>query len=106
MCRFLYTNLDQVITLSIGEIWEFEYISHHNLPVQLTPFPVYPEMQKQLNEPGVLVQFAFVSQLSVAEAHSLISVEQVVTNIQLGHSKHIALNVTLQNRLSVFYLFS
>jgi len=63
--------------------------------VQLTPLPVYPELQEQLNEPGVLVQFAFVSQLSVAKAHSLISVEKVVTNIKLDHLKHIDLIVTL-----------
>jgi len=59
-------------------------ISHHNLPVQLTPSPENPELQEQVNQPTVLVQVAFRWQLSVPIAHSSISAEQVVTSIHLG----------------------
>ena len=46
--------------------------SYSYLPIQLTPFPVYPWLQVQVKLPGVLVQLALVSQLSVLSVHSLI----------------------------------
>ena len=39
----------------------------------MTPFPVYPWLQVQVKLPGVLVQLALVSQLSVLAVHSLMS---------------------------------
>ena len=57
--------------------------------MQVRPFPVNPSLQVQLNEPAVLMQFAFALQLSVRLEHSLISAEQVVTSIQLGKLKKI-----------------
>ena len=41
------------------------------LPVQCVPFPLYPLLQEQLYDPGVFVQYAFVSHGEVE--HSLIS---------------------------------
>ena len=43
------------------------------LPVQLVPFPIKPGLQEQLNDPSVLLQMAWVLQLSVFKAHSSIS---------------------------------
>jgi len=61
---------------------ECEIISHQNSPVQMVPFPVNPALQVQLNEPTMLLQTAFVPQLSAPESHSLTSAEQVVTSNQ------------------------
>ena len=43
------------------------------LPAQLVPFPVKPGLQKQLNDPSVLLQEEWILQLSVSRAHSSIS---------------------------------
>ena len=46
------------------------------VPVQVVPFPVYPWLHVQMKLPGVLVQLALESQLSVVTlAHSSISDE-------------------------------
>jgi hypothetical protein len=42
---------------------------------QTTPSPVKPALQAQEKEPGVLVQVAFASQLSVPSVHSSSSVQ-------------------------------
>ena len=63
--------------------------------MQVRPLPVNPALQVQLNEPTVLLQTAFVSQLSAPESHSLTSAEQVVTCIQLGKLKIVSLEVRL-----------
>ena len=46
----------------------------HHLPMHISPFPVYPWLQVQVKPPGVLVQAALRSQLSVSVLHSSISV--------------------------------
>ena len=38
--------------------------------MHIVPFPVYPELQVQLKDPTVLLQWALVSQLSKLAAHS------------------------------------
>ena len=43
-----------------------------SLPTQITPFPLYPWLQAQVKLPGMLVQVALESQLSVT-SHSLSS---------------------------------
>ena len=43
------------------------------LPEHVTPSPENPLLQAHVNEPTVLVQAAFVSQLSVLAVHSSIS---------------------------------
>ena len=48
----------------------------NTIPEQLKPFPSYPELQEQLYEPGVLVQFAFSSHLLMFVPHSLISAKR------------------------------
>ena len=40
----------------------------------MIPLPVYPWLQAQVNDPGVLVHAALVSQSSVPEVHSSISI--------------------------------
>ena len=49
----------------------FLYSMHS--PAQVVPFPLYPWLQAQVKLPGVLVQVALVSQLSVPSLHSLLS---------------------------------
>ena len=44
-----------------------------HLPLHLSPLPVYPWLQVQVKLPGVLVQAALVSQLSLSVVHSSIS---------------------------------
>lgn len=44
-------------------------------PVQVTPFPEYPELQVQVNDPGLLWQAAFALQL-FPPLHSSISNER------------------------------
>ena len=39
-------------------------------PVHVVPFPLYPEMQLQINEPSVFVQFALLLQSWVPRVHS------------------------------------
>ena len=41
-----------------------------NLPVQITPFPVNPELQIQIKSVGVSKQEAFTWQLCVPNRHS------------------------------------
>ena len=44
-------------------------------PVQVTPFPEYPELQAQVNDPGVLVHVAVPdAQFEVPAVHSLMSI--------------------------------
>ena len=43
------------------------------IPLQLTPFPLYPWLQAQVKLPIVLVHIALESQLSVLIVHSSIS---------------------------------
>ena len=43
------------------------------LPVQVTPLPVYPVLQAQVNDPSVLVHVALLWQLWVPRVHSLLS---------------------------------
>ena len=45
------------------------------LRVQTVPFPLYPILQAQVNDVGVLVQMALVSQLLSPLVHSLVAVE-------------------------------
>jgi len=45
----------------------------NNLPTQVTPFPVYPELHSQVKLPGLFEQMAVAAQLSSSSAHSLIS---------------------------------
>jgi hypothetical protein len=45
--------------------------------VQLTPLPPNPLLQLQLKEPAVLLQLALPEQLSVPNAHSLSSVQEL-----------------------------
>ena len=57
------------------------------IPVQLTPFPVKPGLQAHVNDPGMLVQFAFVSQsFNVEFAHSLTSKKKFDFSIQSYYS--------------------
>jgi len=51
----------RIVTLS----WDLVYI-----PVQVTPFPVYPVLQVQVKLPTVLSQVAWSWQLSVPSVHS------------------------------------
>jgi len=43
------------------------------LPVQVTPFPLYPELHAQVNPPTVLLHAALPLQVSVPAVHSLMS---------------------------------
>ena len=49
-------------------------------PTQLVPFPLYPALHAQVNDPGVLVQVARASssQLSILRVHSSISIQNIV----------------------------
>jgi hypothetical protein len=49
--------------------------NRHYSPLHDVPFPLNPFLQGQLNDPSVLVQVAFLSQLCVFSEHSFISVE-------------------------------
>ena len=51
----------------------FREATLHNLPVHVTPLPVYPWLQAQVKVPGVLVHAALVAQLSVPNVHSSLS---------------------------------
>ena len=50
--------------------WKF---FRENIPKHVVPFPVNPFLQKQVKEPSVLVQVAFVWQLWVPKEHSSLS---------------------------------
>ena len=39
------------------------YIRGFGLPIHDDPFPVYPDLQEQLNPPMLFTQLAFLSQL-------------------------------------------
>src|SRR4051812_1245674 len=43
--------------------------------VQVIPLPLYPELQAQVREPGVLVQVAFTEQPPLLLEHSLTSLQ-------------------------------
>ena len=53
------------------------------IPAHTKPFPEYPRKQEQLNEPLVLKQLAFESQVWVASAHSF-------TSGRVGHMCNIS----------------
>ena len=57
----------------MGLIVYFPLLALRYIPVHTTPLPVYPWLQVQVNLPGLLVQAALVSQLSVLVEHSSIS---------------------------------
>ena len=46
-----------------------------DLPVHVTPLPLNPVLQAQVNDPSVLVHVALLSQLWVPRVHSLLSVK-------------------------------
>ena len=48
-----------------------------DVPAHVNPYPLYPVLQAQVNDPFVLVHVALLSQLWVARVHSLFS-EKIV----------------------------
>jgi len=46
----------------------------NSLPVQVTPFPLYPELQAQLKLPGLFVHNAFDEHPPLFVKHSFISI--------------------------------
>ena len=53
-----------------------------NSPVQVTPSPVYPVLQAQVNDPAVLVHAALVvSQLSAPVEHSSTSANYSIIDV-------------------------
>ena len=65
------------------EFWQVEMVMlqppllvwHSLISAQVTPLPENPVLQVQVNDPTVLAQVAWGSQLSVPRAHSLMSVQ-------------------------------
>src|SRR5580692_1691822 len=57
------------------------------MSVHVIPSPVYPGLQVQVYEPGVLVQVAFTSHVAVPEAHSSMEVHVIPSPAQpLSHT--------------------
>ena len=56
--------------------WKVNFARNYcanNLPTQVTPFPVYPELHPQVKLPGLFEQMAVAAQLSSSSAHSSMS---------------------------------
>ena len=66
-------------------------------PEQDVPLPVYPALHWQRNDPTLLMQLAFSSQLWVISVHSLISVGDKQVKITTANRY----TVTLQNGLQM-----
>ena len=64
-------------------------------PVQLTPSPMYPNLQEQLYEPCVLTQAALASHLCFPVAHSSTSKRSEVCNYFLGITVVVDFYVTV-----------
>ena len=66
-----------------GMVW-YGMVSYRiilvNLPVQIVPFPLKPSLQKQLKEPLVFLQVAFMWHELKSVTHSSISIK-IISNV-------------------------
>ena len=62
-----------VLVRSEYHLLYFEQNQEVTVPIQVYPFPSYPSLQVQSEEPSVFVQKAFTAQPPVPTAHSSIS---------------------------------
>ena len=81
-------------------VWPAVHVSvfnaHSSISLHVTPSPVYPLLHPHVNDPAVLLQVAFTSQLSVFNPHSSISLQLVAPVLlayPLAHASQLVAHV-------------